>query len=183
MCVLTSFSDSGVSMLIKSSRSNPLPPVSRIEGLGQPRKAIRLRNALHTGYSSLIPTFASTIEDLRPLVDQYDVERFLDVYEVRSEDIQDALLGVEGQDVSDSESLGSLRVHHARHETLRRLLLCILLSLPATGHRSDTPRWQVATKAMETLGTMAGSEAQKFITLLSNEDRKLRMVRFIFSLF
>lgn len=154
-----------------TSRSHPLPPISRIENTDQPRKAVRLRAVLQEGYQRLLPVIAHAVEELRPLVDQHDVERFLDVYDVRSEDIQDALLVSNAVPTGDVESLRHLRVQQVRYGTLRRLLLCSLLSLQATGRRADASKWQLTITVMESVSTLAGELAQKFIKLLSDEDR------------
>ena len=111
------------------------------------------------------------IEDLRPLIDQGDVERFLDVYEVRGEDIREALLGLHPTEGEDVESLRCLKMHQARYSTLRRLLLCSLLSLQATGRRADTSKWQLAARSMDSIGQLSGDLAQKFIKLLEEEEQ------------
>ena len=154
------------------ARSYPLPPISRIEGSNQPRKAIRLRKTLQAGYEHLLPALVSAVEKIRPLVDQYDVERLLDVYEVRTEDIQDALQAPANDQQEDGESLSHLQNQQNRYGTLRRLLLCSLLSLQATGRRADAQKWQLTTSMMEIVAKAAGDLAQQFIKLLNDEERK-----------
>ena len=165
VCVATR----GVGCANEPSRSQPLPPITRIDGADKPRKALQLRRSLHSGYASLIPGFIQAIQDIRPYVDQDHVERFLDVYEVPSADIKDALLGLDSTDVKDAESLRSLKNDQARYSTLRRLLLCSLLSLQATGGRSDASKWQLATTVLQRIACTTGDLSQRFIKLLDDE--------------
>ena len=133
---------------------------------------MRLREVLQKGYEQLIPSMALAIEDLRPHVDRYDVDRFLDVYEVRSEDIQDALHHDDAPPV-DNQTLNILRLQQTRDVTLRKLLLCSLLALQATGRRADAKKWQLAIRSMENVSSASGEVAQRFIKVLTDEERKL----------
>ncbi|KAI9669730.1 MAG: hypothetical protein M1831_007426 [Alyxoria varia] len=107
----------------------------------------------------------------RALVHDDDLERFLDVYDVRNEDLQEASLGYTEENGEENTSLKNIRIHQARYATIRRLLLCCLLSQEATGRRSDAPRWQTVASIMDQLGTLTENLSKNLIKLLNEEER------------
>ena len=159
----------GVRLIPNSS--NPLPPISRLESGTPNRRCQRLRRNLRNCYAAIIPTFLHSIANLRPLVDDNILERFLDVYDVRNEDLHEAGLGYTGSiEEEDPDSLKLLRIHQARYATLRRLLLCCLLSLDANGRSSDAARWRSAIIEMECLASATSTQSESLAKLLENEE-------------
>lgn len=149
--------------------SSPLPPISRLENSGQPRSLLRLRRNLQNCYAEAIPQISQSIKELSVHIDPDEVDRFLDVYDVRIEDVEGASLGFVVE--SDGDSLKSMRIHQSRFSTLRRLFLCSLLSLRASGRRDDSSRWRGAVINMDKLGQTLGQLAEKLIKLLNDEDQ------------
>lgn len=154
-------------------RSMPLPPVSRLDSNtpGETRKGLRQRRNLHECYDTNVTALLAAINIIQSMVDQDTVERFLDVYDVHSDDIEEASLGSLVQATEDIESLKGLRSLHARHGTLRRLLLCSLLSLQATGRRADAVQWTTAVAQMQAVGSVAQQSSRKLNTILNDEER------------
>ncbi|KAL9050645.1 MAG: hypothetical protein Q9162_006504 [Coniocarpon cinnabarinum] len=151
--------------------NHPLPPITRLDNRDHSRKTERLRRVIKSGFASLIPCMVQAIEEMRPLADQEDVDRYLDVYEIRSDDIDNAMRGHESSAGEDVESLTNLKIYQARSSVLRRLLLCLLLSLQATGRRSDNPKWMLVTDILRRVGEVAGELAQKLIKLLEDDEQ------------
>ena len=87
------------------SRSSPLPPLSRIEEKGQARRCHRLRRTLHSAYAATIPVFLDQSRILKQSVEEDDLERYLDVYDVSNPDLQDAAQGYLESEFEDNESL------------------------------------------------------------------------------
>lgn len=129
-----------------------------------------MRRSLHGYYAAILPAFLNAVADLRPLVDDIILERFLDVYDVRNEDLREAGFGYTENAEEDPEGLKSLRLCQARYATLRRLLLCCLLSLDANGRSLNATRWRVAISQMELLATESKSQSEKLIMLLGDEE-------------
>ena len=159
--------------LLTPYRSNPLPPITRIEGQGQPRRCPRLRRSLETSYVSFLPVMVNAIVSLEEVLDQNDMHRFLDVYDVQDADLQEALQGYTAGDQEDDDgSLKHLRVHQHRYQSLRRALLCSLLAIPATGQKADALRWRTAIDVMERIGESTAASGDSLKTLLAEDERE-----------
>ncbi|TKA76311.1 hypothetical protein B0A55_04195 [Friedmanniomyces simplex] len=148
--------------------SIPLPPVSRIEENGPSRRCGRLRKVLHNAYATLIPTCIEACATLRTLIDEDDLERYFEVYDVNAQDAKEA----SGEDAlgvleDDPESLKSLRLLSYRASVLRRVTLCSLMALEADGGKPDFKRWRRATEVIEALSSALADFADKLRHILS----------------
>lgn len=112
---------------------------------------------------------------LQPLIDEDDLQKYFEVYDIRTEDLEEASLGYVHLEGCDNETLKQLRVHQYRFSTLRRMVLCSLLSLPATGRREDGVRWRIAVKEMECLNVLMDQSTQSLSKVLDEEERKYWM--------
>ena len=132
--------------------STPLPPASRIEDQGGSRRCVRLRKALHRSYSSVIPAVVDGCSALRSMIDDDDLEKYFEIYDINAVDAREAS-GPDALKVleDDPESLKSLRVLSYRAGVLRRVALCSLMSLEADGGKPDFARWRLANSAMESM--------------------------------
>lgn len=156
-------------------RTSPLPPISRLEGHGPDRQCVRLRRNLNTAFSSIVPALANACETLRPFIGEDDLDRYLEVYDVRIEQIHDAQHGSTHALANEVnlESLAGLRASQQRYNILRRLFLCSLLSLPASGRKEDVARWRVAIAELENLDTIISQVVQNLQDLVTQEERKI----------
>jgi len=158
-----------------TDRSTPLPPVSRLEKGGDSRRCARLRRNLQNSFNSVIPAFANANESLRSMIDENALDQYLEVYDIRAEEIHDAASSWSANASSGNsknESLLELRALQTRYSTLRRLFLCSLLSLPATGRKIDIARWRWAINEMSSLDTLVSQIAQNLRDLMSDEERE-----------
>ncbi|KAF1969200.1 hypothetical protein BU23DRAFT_557880 [Bimuria novae-zelandiae CBS 107.79] len=153
--------------------SSPLPPISRIEEKGQARRCHRLRRTLHAAYAETIPIFLEQTGTLKELIQEDDLERYLDVYDVSNPDLQDAAEGYKETEFEDCETLKALRVLHYRLATLRRVYLCSLLALEADGGKPDFTRWITVVDSMVILATTAGDWTEKFNRIVQEEEQPL----------
>ncbi len=108
---------------------------------------------------------------LQPLLNEDDLQKFFEVYDIRHDDLQETSLGYGRVDADDNETIKQLRVHQYHFSTLRRMVLCSLLSLPATGRNADAVRWKTAVKEMERLSILMDQSAQDLNKLLDEEER------------
>ena len=145
--------------------------MSRLESDNSGRKCLRLRRHLRSCYAAIIPTLLQSISRIREIVHDESLERFLDVYNISSEDLNDAGVGyVEPADEGELESLKFLRLNQAKYATLRRLLLCCLLSLDATGRSADAARWRTAISGMDDVALVAAYQGDSLTNVLHDED-------------
>lgn len=154
-------------------RSTPLPPISRFEDGKGNRKCTRLRKCLQRAYAAVLPALSDAHTSLSALLNEEDLERFLDVYDIPHHAIQEALnpdlAQTEGED--DEESLKSLRLIGYQYTTLRRVVLCSLMSLEADGGKPDFPRWWAAIETMTSLSVTTATWAGKLNELIRETEQ------------
>jgi hypothetical protein len=111
--------------------------------------------------------------DLAKMAMPDDLEKYLDVYEIAEPDVQEAFSGALISEIDDQESLSALRAMQWRFDTLRKVLLCHLLALPANGTQSDGIPWRTAVNVMETLSFITGLWAEKLNEILKEDEQPL----------
>ncbi|KAF2634983.1 hypothetical protein P280DRAFT_474272 [Massarina eburnea CBS 473.64] len=151
--------------------SCPLPPISRIEEKGQARRCQRLRKSLRTAFAETVPVFTEQCEVLKQLIEEDDLEKYLDVYDVSNPDLQDAAQGYSDSEFEDAETLKVLRVLQYRLSILRRVYLCSLLALNADGGKPDFSRWAAVVDSLLTLAAATGVWSEKFNRVLAEEEQ------------
>lgn len=151
--------------------STPLPPITRLDEKGQSRRCARLRRSLKNAFAAALPALLEECATLRSLVEPDDLERYLDVYDITSQDMQEAFLGYSEGEFEDGETLKALRILQYRLISIRRILLCSLLALEAEGDKSDFHRWRTATESMKHIAEMSGAWCEKFNKILSEEEQ------------
>ncbi|GAB7364425.1 hypothetical protein MBLNU230_g4966t1 [Neophaeotheca triangularis] len=151
--------------------STPLPPASRIEDSGTARRCGRLRKALYKAYAAVIPACIEACDGLGALIDEDDLEKYFDIYDISPQDAKEA----SGSDAlspldDDPESLKSLRVLSYRCNVLRRVIFCSLMATEADGGKPDFQRWRTATDVMVSLGQVTAIHAEKLRVMLGEME-------------
>lgn len=139
--------------------SAPLPPISRLDDAKAARRCAGLRRQLCRVYQAAIPALMHGIESLRASINDNDYDKYLDVYDIPRGAVQEAIT-TDVPDDYDAESLGALKMLHYKCSTLRRVFLCLLLSLEADGGAPDFWRWRMATDVMNTVSRTAAGNAK-----------------------
>ena len=154
--------------------SSPLPPVTRLEDKTQAiqtRRCQRLRTALRASFSTVIPHFEQSYGALRNLADERDLEKYLDVYEIGYQDLQEAALGFAKMEQEELENLKMLKLHHYRLSILQRVTLCSLLALEADCGKFDFPRWRAAVDIMNSITTTSAVATKSLVDVLDQEEQ------------
>ncbi|RMY70723.1 hypothetical protein D0863_05613 [Hortaea werneckii] len=151
--------------------SLPLPPASRVEGQGASRRCGRVRKALHRAFVGVIPACIEACKVLEGLIDEDDLAKYFEVYDISSQDAKEAS-GDNSLSVleDDAESLKSLRVLSYRLGVLRRVTLCSLMSLEADGGKPDFYRWRVTIEAMQTISNILAPSARRLQQILNEME-------------
>ncbi|KAJ0293138.1 hypothetical protein CBS470a_002138 [Colletotrichum nupharicola] len=150
--------------------SAPLPPISRIEDRSQTRKCVRLRKALKACFADVIPAYDQTMLVVKGFSEQLDLEKYYDIYDISDFDMSDAKLGFKENEFDDPESLRTLKILAARFHTIRKMFLCALLALDASGDSSDLLRWTTTVEAVRTLNTVTQTAFERLRRILSEEE-------------
>lgn len=131
---------------------------------------MRLRKALKTQFAAMIQNYIQVSNVIKGFSEQLDLEKYHDVYDVSDFDMQDALQGFTDGEFEDPESLRALKIAAARFHTIRKILLCAMLALEATGDNSDFLRWSAAVGGLRSLNEITGSCYENICRILSEEE-------------
>ncbi|KAF2154666.1 hypothetical protein K461DRAFT_275821 [Myriangium duriaei CBS 260.36] len=156
-----------VEVVARGYGSNTVHSTPKADDTSTLRRCLQLRRCLSRSLSRMTDGFNTAHIDLAPLVDPDDYNKFLDIYDVSREGIQQAM-SVRGGDEMEAESSGALRILNYRASVLRRAILCILLSLEAEGDVSDYDRWRTVTGAMMDLSKIAKNNSQRLVESLES---------------
>lgn len=153
-----------------------MPPVSRIEDKAQTRKCGRLRKALRRTLAEALESYIQVSDVVRGFAEQTDLEKYLDIYEISDFDMSDANRGFKEDEFEDPESLRSLKIATSRFHTVRKVFLCSLLALDASGESQDLLRWTAAVESLRTLNGSTKMAYAKMRDILSQEECKTKYV-------
>ena len=161
-----------VELVSKGYRLNtPLPPASRLDDNGTARRCGRLRKTLLKSYRTLLSACTEACGTLATLIDEDDLERYYEIYDVDAQDAKESFMGEEGVDTEDEmESLKALRVLSYRAGVLRRVALCSLMALEADGGKPDFRRWRAATDVMQGMALLLGGSTDKLKQVLGDME-------------
>ncbi|KAL2357714.1 Mysoin-binding motif of peroxisomes-domain-containing protein [Cryomyces antarcticus] len=160
-----------VELVSRGYRLTPLPPITRLDDRGQSRRCSRLRKNLRKSFATAIPAFAEACSALHVLLDEDDIEKYFDIYDISNQDLREAALGCPEIEDDDVDSLKVLRVLQYRLSTLRRVVMCSLLALEADGGKPDFHRWRMAVEIMNQLSTVMVMSSEKLGSVLNEEER------------
>ncbi|KND89537.1 hypothetical protein TOPH_05843 [Tolypocladium ophioglossoides CBS 100239] len=150
--------------------SAPLPPISRLEDRNQSRKCVRLRKALKNSFGDVLTKYNQVSSVVKGFSEQTELEKYYDMYDISDFDISDAFRGFSQAEFEDPESLRTLKILAARFHTTRKMLLCALLALDASGEGADLLRWTTAVEALRSLNASTKASYDKVRTILSEEE-------------
>ncbi|KAM3512358.1 hypothetical protein MY11210_003997 [Beauveria gryllotalpidicola] len=148
----------------------PLPPVSRLEDRSQSRKCVRLRKVLKARLAEVLQQYGRLAAPIQGFSEQTELEKYYDMYDISDFDIQDARQGYNENEFEDSESLRTLKILAARFYTERKMLLCAMLALDASGERNDLLRWTAAVEALQELNKTTKAAYKNIQDILSEEQ-------------
>ncbi|KAJ5964145.1 uncharacterized protein N7479_004021 [Penicillium vulpinum] len=150
--------------------STPLPPISRLEDLGQTRRCLRLRRTVSECFYSMLERYIQSQNILRPLTDEGDLAKYYDIYDIGLEELEAIEASLSQRTNEDQYSLRALRDLFGKLYSVRKSVLCCLLALSADGGGSDIARWSSAVEEMRELATVTGNSMLKMTAILNEED-------------
>ncbi|KAH6709658.1 Mysoin-binding motif of peroxisomes-domain-containing protein [Leptodontidium sp. MPI-SDFR-AT-0119] len=150
--------------------SIPLPPISRLEDRSQTRRCARLRKQLRLCFAQVIPRYKQACATLKPMAEEMDLEKYLDIYDISESDLSEAMLGYSETEFDDAESVRVLKILAARFYTTRKIFLCCLMALDAHGGKPDFARWSTAVDEIHGVGVVTGDAEQRLHRILSEEE-------------
>jgi len=99
-----------------------------------------------------------------------DLEKYHDIYDISDLDAADAAQGFREADFEDVESLRTLKIVAARFHTIRKMFLCSLLALEASGEKSDFLRWTTAVEGLRELNEATKHGYERLSAILREEE-------------
>lgn len=128
---------------------------------------------MQSAAGSLVGPYRQACEDLKPLANEYDLEKYYDIYEISRTDLQEAKESVVDLDLEDGKSLKALRFRLQQVHILKKIVLCSLLALHADGGKSDFSKWATAVDVMQQLSSLTANATSRVDMVLNEEERKL----------
>lgn len=155
--------------------STPLPPISRIDRDSHMRRCARLRRSVSASLDLAMAPYSQAFQTLRPLVQESDLDKYYDIYDVRNADIEYLTLGGSTREAEfeDMESLEALKALLHRLHTTRKVFLCCLLALDANGGYSDFSTWGTVVEQLKVLSALMGEIAES-LQQHSEEESQFR---------
>ncbi|KAL2065117.1 hypothetical protein VTL71DRAFT_4257 [Oculimacula yallundae] len=150
--------------------SVPLPPISRLEDRSQTRRCARLRKQLRICFAEVIPRYNQACKTLKPMAEEMDLEKYLDIYDISEIDYSEAMLGFSATEFDDAESVRVLKILASRFYTTRKIFLCCLMALDAHGGKPDFVRWSTAVDEIHGVCVVVGQAEQRLHQILSQEE-------------
>lgn len=152
--------------------SNPLPPVTRLEGKSQIKRCVRLRRTINRTLVSMFSPYYRVYQSLKPFATILDLDKYYEIYEISRTDLEDAGLvaNVEPAEIEDSDSLQDLKVGLQKLHILRKLVLCSLLALDADGSKSDFRRWSAAVEMMSSVTSLTARMVSNIDEVMGEEE-------------
>ncbi|CAP69430.1 uncharacterized protein PODANS_1_10940 [Podospora anserina S mat+] len=143
----------------------------RLEDRSQTRRCSRLRKTLKARLAEMIKTYIKVSSVIKGFSEQLDIEKFHDVYDISDFDISDAMQGFSDREFDDPESVKTLKIAAARFHTIRKIFLCSLLALEATGDNTDFLRWSTAVESLRALTEATDEGLSKVRQILDEEEK------------
>lgn len=112
---------------------------------------------------------------LQPLTEPLNLEKYYDIYDITTVDMQEALTEYKKDEFEDYESLRVLKILISRFVTLRKLVLCCLLALEADGGKEDFTRWRTALDEIKGLSDAAYVADGRVRSVFEQEECKYRL--------
>ena len=119
---------------------------------------------------AIAPANEQAYNALRPLADESDLEKYLEIYDLDDPKMCPHEPG-NVLDSEDEETLRWLKATVIHLYNVRRLFLCCLLALPALGGHSDFPRWGTAVEWIIHVGARTAEETEKIKRCLLEVER------------
>ena len=147
-----------------------MPPITRLERDSQSRRCARLRKSVLETLSRAIPPHNHACEVLRDIVEEENLERYFDVYDIQLADLEDAEVGFEEQEYEDMQSLKVLKALLHRLHTIRRVFLCSLMAIEADGRYADIAKWGLVVDQLKSVGNLIAQLAGDLKKVATEEE-------------
>lgn len=121
-------------------------------------------------FTDVLDTYRQTSDVVKGFAEHTNLEKYLDIYDISEFDMLDAGRGFDPEEFDDLESLRTLKIIASRFHVVRKLFLCSLLALEASGETQDLMRWTTAVEALRTLNNSTKSAYTKLQDILSAEE-------------
>ncbi|KAI4143610.1 MAG: hypothetical protein LQ340_006941, partial [Diploschistes diacapsis] len=152
--------------------SSPLPPASRLEdGKDQARRCARLRRTLRLALDSITSPHVEAYHSLRPFVNEVDLDRYFDMYELSRTDIGEVEESLaDRSEADDLESIRILKVDLHRLFTARKMFLSAILALDADT-KPNKLDWTLMTDIMESISGITAVATSSLEGVIGEEER------------
>ena len=155
-------------MTLMISRSNPLPPISRLAENHVARQCPELRALISNSLTTSLTQFVHFHNDLQTIVNADDLHSYYHIYDISTEDFAGAVNFANDLSNDALETLKQLRFLTSLHSVARKLLLIDLLALRPRPAWSDLYLWRRALRILQTLSEDSAQMTRRLQETLSD---------------
>lgn len=138
-----------------------------------------MRRMVLSSLKIAIPAHMRALESLQEITEEADLEKYYDIYDIQTLELEESLAGVVVEEADDMESLKVLKTLLHRLHTIRRVFLCCLLALDAKGGTKDFSNWKVAVDHLRIVGNQMGDMSNELRRVMEEEEGTFRLLAFL----
>ena len=157
-------------LTLNSTRSHPLPPISRLEERTGSRQCPELRNRIVDCLAMGISDYVKCHNDLQPLLDSDDLGNYHDIYELAAGDLSPAVVLANELAAEAAGSLKQIRMLIQVHSLARKFFLVDMLALRARPTWSDVQQWRTVLQTLHALAQNVQRASQSLEDVLRSEE-------------
>jgi len=150
-------------------RSQPLPPVSRLEAKRPVGRCRELRMTIATALTDSISHCVNAHNAMQAFVRETDLQRYHDIYDVSIQDYADAIAFANKTAEEPQDSLKELRFLFRLHFIARKVFLCDLLALHSGSTWQNILQWRKTLHIVQDLDSAFSRIVDGLRSAVANE--------------
>jgi hypothetical protein len=150
--------------------SNPLPPVSRLDGQYTEMQCRELRSLVAKSMTSGISRFIHFHNEVQAMVNTEDLRNYYHIYELSPDDFMGAVGFANELSVEDQQSLKQLRFLFQLHTVARKYFLIDLMALRTRSLWNDVQQWRKVSQIATTLTDETTGVSRNLEGLLEGDE-------------
>lgn len=155
--------------MLTSSRSQPLPPISRLEDNHPIGHCRQLRVTIATALTNSISHSVNAHNAIQIFIRNADLQRYHDIYDVSIQDYADAIAFANKTAEESQDSLKELRFLFRLHFIARKVFLCDLLALHSGSTWQNILQWRKTLLLLQDLDAAYSQIAESLHSAMVNE--------------
>lgn len=107
------------------------------------------------------------------MAEELDLEKYYDIYDISDLDLTEATSENDRVEAENLESIRALKILAARFNITRKIFLCCLMALNASGSKSDFHLWNIIHEEIKEMHSITICTAKQFTMVLDDGNGML----------